>query len=137
MGKLQGFITVLIICMLSLLMFSCAMGPKLSVEELRRADFGPYPDNYQEIIKNHFHFKLFDPYSAQYTFGKPIKRYVRGGEIFGWAVCGTINAKNRMGGYVGAQQFWVIISHGKIERYFFDKYLAPAACRRLNKERFE
>jgi len=119
------------------LVFSGCGGKRLTIEELRNSDFGPYPDNYEEIIKNYFHFKLFDPYSAQYTFGEPIKRYVRSGEIFGWGVCGTVNAKNRLGGYTGAEQFWVIISHGEIKRHFLGKYFAKAACESLYEERFE
>ncbi len=113
-----------------------ACGKRLTLEELRSADFGPYPNNYKEIIKAYYSKILFDPYSAHYTFEEPIKRYVRGGEIFGWAVCGTINARNRFGGYVGAKRYWVIISCGEIKRDFTGT-IAEAACRTLYKERFE
>ncbi|WP_404714383.1 hypothetical protein [Sphingomonas sp. MMS24-J13] len=55
---------------------------------------------------------LFDPVSAQivYTSGfqwgyaKPLI----GKRTWGWIACGTLNAKNRMGGYVGAQGFWIL-----------------------------
>ena len=44
----------------------CALNP--SQEQLQNADYGPYPSNYEEIIKSHYGKKLFDPYSANYTF---------------------------------------------------------------------
>lgn len=55
---------------------------------------------------------LFDPSSAQivYTNGfqwgyaKPLI----GRRTWGWIACGTLNAKNRMGGYVGASGFWIM-----------------------------
>ena len=118
-------------------LFACtACGKRLTLDELKNSDFGPYPNNYEEIIKAYYSNTLFDPYSAQYTFEEPIKRYVRAGEIFGWAVCGTINAKNRFGGYVGAERYWVMISYGEVKRDFTD-FLAEAACKTLYKERFE
>lgn len=56
---------------------------------------------------------LFDPDSAQITwtsgfqwgFMKPLI----GRRTHGWIACGAVNAKNRMGGYVGAQGFLVFI----------------------------
>src|SRR5690242_5741690 len=54
---------------------------------------------------------LFDPGSAvinwtsgfAWGFTKPII----GRRTHVWVACGTLNAKNRMGGYVGATPFWV------------------------------
>lgn len=54
---------------------------------------------------------LYDPSSAQivwtngfqWGYAKPII----GKRTWGWIACGTLNAKNRMGGYVGASAFWV------------------------------
>lgn len=42
---------------------------------------------------------LFDPYSAQFTDLKKIDTDI------GFVVCGSVNAKNRMGAYVGAKRF--------------------------------
>jgi hypothetical protein len=55
---------------------------------------------------------LFDPGSAQivyfsgfqWGYAKPII----GRSTWGWIACGTINAKNRLGGFVGAQGFWIM-----------------------------
>lgn len=70
---------------------------------------------------------LFDPSSAQikwvqgFTWGfyKPVLER----RIFGWVACGTINAKNRMGGYVGAQGFTVVFD-GTVKRADINEYLA-------------
>lgn len=55
---------------------------------------------------------LYDPDSAQivYTSGfqwgyaKPLL----GKRTWGWIACATLNAKNRLGGYVGASPFWIM-----------------------------
>jgi hypothetical protein len=55
---------------------------------------------------------LFDPSSVQinwssgfsWGFAKPII----GRRTFGWIACGNLNAKNRLGGYVGAKPFWIM-----------------------------
>jgi hypothetical protein len=55
---------------------------------------------------------LFDPASAQinwssgfrWGFAKP----VIGRRTHGWIACGSLNAKNRLGGYVGAEPFWIL-----------------------------
>lgn len=62
---------------------------------------------------------LFDPGSAQITwssgfrwgFSKPII----GRRTHGWIACGAVNAKNRLGGYVGAEPFWILVdASGKV-----------------------
>ena len=54
---------------------------------------------------------LFDPSSAQITwssgFSWGFTKPIIGRRTFGWIACGSINAKNRLGGYVGATPFWV------------------------------
>ena len=54
---------------------------------------------------------LYDPTSVvvnwstgfAWGFTKPII----GRRSYGWVACGTLNAKNRLGGYVGATPFWI------------------------------
>jgi hypothetical protein len=81
-------------------------------EQVQAADYGPAPKNYEAAVKAFMHSRLFDPYSAVYEFGQPWSWYymnppVKGGALggFGWFVPVDINAKNRMGGYIGAQQY--------------------------------
>ncbi len=60
-----------------------------------------------EIIKA----QLFDPTSAQITwtsgFQWGFRKPLFGRSKWGWIACGSINAKNRLGGYVGAEGFLV------------------------------
>lgn len=99
-------------------------------EQIASADYGKVPSNYQDAIKGHMQTLLFDPYSAHYRFiGDPIKgyAYVSGTlnpPVFGHLVLVGINAKNRMGGYVGEQpytfifkdeKFWMLSEYTKRE----------------------
>lgn len=92
---------------------ACATPTK---DEVDRADIGPRPENAQQIVKDHFAQTLFDPYSAVYrfTYGPERGAWVGLGTDYGWIVCGTVNAKNRLGGYVGAKRFRVLIAHGRV-----------------------
>lgn len=72
------------------------------------SNFGTPPTNIEAAVKAHFNDILFDPFTAHYEIGTPYKAYLRAGLIQGggiawqgWAVDVRVNAKNRMGGYVG------------------------------------
>jgi hypothetical protein len=82
---------------------------------MANADFGPYPKNYQAIIKRDLAPTLIDPTSPLYTFDKPVKQGRSGNPpTFGWRVCGTINSKNRMGGYSGPAEYYTLIRDGQV-----------------------
>lgn len=49
---------------------------------------------------------LIDPQSAQFEFQEPVRSaYANGQRRFGWFLCGTVNSKNRFGGYIGRIPF--------------------------------
>lgn len=92
-----------------------ACATPVSPEKLAAADYGPPPPaNYEELIKARFNEILVDPTSPIYEIDKPRKGYTRPYEMygtqeaFGWVVCGTVNSKNRMGGYAGRSPFFVL-----------------------------
>lgn len=98
---------------IGLLIQSCAT--QMSQERIMSADYGPPPpDNYETLIKERFSKILIDPTSPIYEFDKPRKGYTKQSpmfhtqESFGWRVCGTVNSKNRFGGYVGSVPFFVL-----------------------------
>jgi len=95
---------------------ACASAP--TQQEVDTAPIGPYPDNYQALIKANFAQSLFDPYSAVYEFSLSPTRGYAGNRIdganVGWIVCGTVNAKNRFGAYVGAKPFVAVIRNGSV-----------------------
>ena len=78
------------------------------------ADYGsPPPKDYRDLIKQEIGKSLIDPYSAQYEIGEPAKGYTIGNSLYktpqGWLpVCGTVNARNRFGGYVGRAPFFTL-----------------------------
>jgi hypothetical protein len=51
---------------------------------------------------------LFDPYSAQFDDVREINTAI--GEM----VCGLVNAKNRMGAYVGRKPFYYVVLNGEM-----------------------
>ncbi|WP_294390497.1 SHOCT domain-containing protein [uncultured Sphingomonas sp.] len=56
--------------------------------------------------------KLIDPASAMFTYSSGFQwgwvGKMMGGRTWGWIACGAVNAKNRLGGYVGADRFYVL-----------------------------
>jgi hypothetical protein len=60
-------------------------------------------------IKEAIGDKLVDPYSAKYTF--EIVHLTKSGIV---KVCGTVNVKNKMGGYSGKSPYAVAILHDKV-----------------------
>ena len=112
-----------VVASLVLLMALCLSGcaKQLTPEEYAKGDPGPYPQNYQELVKSAMAGVLKDPYSAQYSFmGSPTKRYysqsilLGGGVTFGWGGFFMINAKNSFGAYVGARKYAYLIRNGAV-----------------------
>ena len=98
-----------------LFLLACATVP--TPEQISEADYGSYPDNYQEIVKAYYSQRLFDPYSAHYRWIKPPSKgyFSEFGQFkFGYIVFVGINAKNRMGGYVGEQQESILIKNDRV-----------------------
>lgn len=96
-----------------LLLQACAT--PVSQERIASADYGDAPsDAYQQIIKDRFASILIDPTSPLYEIDKPRKGYTKKSpmfntrEQFGWRVCGTVNSKNRYGGYAGRSPFFAL-----------------------------
>ncbi len=98
-----------------------ACATPISPQEIETADYGTPPTgNYEDIIKKEIGAQLFDPYSAVYEIKPPSKGYTRESPVFGtqkafgYKVCGTVNAKNRMGGYVGSVPFFALFRNGHL-----------------------
>jgi hypothetical protein len=77
---------------------------------------GPFPSNYETLIRSNLNQILIDPYSAKIDIGYP---YSGGHRVlwfksYGWLVDVYVNSKNRMGGYTGRQKHVYLIRDGKI-----------------------
>jgi hypothetical protein len=92
---------------------------------LATASIGPPPAGYEETIKAAVSSHLKDPYSAVYTFQRPVRSWAFGEEQIMWAVCGTVNAKNSFGGYVGARPFVVYYKYGRVVDTWFREINTP------------
>lgn len=97
--------------------------PAPSASDVSSANIGAYPSNYEQIIKSYYSQRLIDPASATYgPMSAPRRGYLRpyfaGGTtaapIIGYVVCGTVNSKNRLGGYVGAKPFAIVITNDAV-----------------------
>lgn len=111
---------ILIVALLSLICCGCVTMP--TQEEIARFDYGaPLTIDYQAVIKNHFNEVLFDPYSAVYEFEMPQTFWFKrgplagGGLFVGYAVFVRVNAKNRMGGYVGKERYAFLFKNNLLE----------------------
>ena len=102
------------------LLSGCATLPPQ--EQIASLDYGSPPQNYEATIKKYFDKVLFDPYSARYDFEPPQQYWVKdpplmGGKLYaGYLVRTSVNAKNRMGGYVGRQMYGFIIKDERITK---------------------
>ena len=102
--------------LLAVLLGACASPPY--AEEIANANYGAYPSDYQETVKNYMAAFLFDPYTAVYeNWRGPSLGYSGGNFVkteFGYQVCVDINAKNRMGGYVGRKRYYFLVRNGAV-----------------------
>jgi hypothetical protein len=110
--------TILFLSTLGLV--GCAAN-KLTPEQAAAADYGTYPADYQQQIRNYFELRLKDPGSAQYRFYEPEKIVMHkapiaggGVDFFGYGVNVDVNAKNSFGAYVGFQRYTFSFRDGKM-----------------------
>jgi hypothetical protein len=89
-------------------------------EQVASADYGTLTASYKDAIQNYMETKLYDPESARYRWtGEPVRgyAYVQGAfkpPEFGYLVQVNINAKNRLGGYVGAKPFTFLVRNDTV-----------------------
>lgn len=117
----RSILSVLLMSIFLILTNGCTtLPPPPTSQEVASANYGDYPDNYEEIVKNFISNQLIDPYSAVYSGWKgPTKGWMVyiGGVIYGYSVCVDVNAKNRMGGYTGRSQWYILVRNGIIQHH--------------------
>lgn len=109
-ARITQFAIAILLGTITVQLGGCSSHSQVTPEELARADFGTLPPNYQDQIRGWFAGKLFDPHSAQYGFDEPTKQKYDG--QYGWHIMVVVNAKNRLGGYVGAKQYNFFFPNG-------------------------
>lgn len=90
------------------LLTACAVTPNpTELSQVQQAAM-PSVKAAQADVKNYFDNRLIDPESARYQF-RPLKRgfsdLAIGRRSAGVFMCGTVNSKNRLGGYTGQTPF--------------------------------
>jgi len=109
--------TVLGFIALALAVAGC-QPPPLQVD-IDRLEFGMPPDSalVRSQVREYYELRLFDPVSALYKFSSPSPLwYITAADSLrsGWGVIVTMNAKNRMGGYVGWQESLAIFRNDQL-----------------------
>lgn len=105
--------TILAAVAAAVVLSGCAVA---TPEDLAKADYGPYPTNYEAVVRSYMNRTLKDPESARYEFLNSPKQSWNGigGLKFGYSVCVNINAKNSYGGYVGTRMSYFMIKDGRV-----------------------
>ena len=110
--------TLMVLTALAIALGGCDTTPP-SKEEKESVNYGPKPDNYQEIIRDYLRPRLTDPTAAiiDYKAG-PTHLYQKDAVVrdlqFGWAVCAMVNDKNTRGAYTGFYPAVYFIRNGKV-----------------------
>ena len=100
------------------LLDGCSTGPPTK-EQMESVNYGPKPDDYQQIIRDYLRNRLTDPTAAiiDYKAG-PTQMYQKDAVVrdlqFGWAVCAMVNDKNTRGAYEGFTPGVYFIRNGKV-----------------------
>jgi hypothetical protein len=116
--RLALFLSILGLGLTSVLLGGCSTDPPTR-EEVESVNYGPRPDNYEQIVRDYLRYRLTDPTSAIIEFkAGPTQLYQKDTFIrelqFGWAVCAMINDKNPRGAYEGFTPGVYYIRNGKV-----------------------
>jgi hypothetical protein len=88
-------------------------------EQTEAVNYGPKPDDYQQIVRDYLRNRLTDPTAAIIDFkAGPTQFYQKDAVVrglqFGWAVCVMVNDKNTRGAYEGFTPGVYFIRNGKV-----------------------
>lgn len=115
------------IVILALVLLVGCMPPPPNVDEIRALEMGMPPDSatVRSQISAYFETQLFDPMSAVYKFGEMFPAWYKSDSKLepGWGMTVSVNAKNRMGGYVGFAQYLAIFRDDRL-RLIWQAYSA-------------
>ena len=112
------FLAVAGLGMTTVLLDGCSTAPPTQ-EERQAVNYGPKPDNHEQIVKEYLRNRLTDPTAAIIDFkAGPTQLYQKDTVIrnlqFGWAVCAMINDKNSRGAFDGFTPGVYFIRNGKV-----------------------
>lgn len=104
-----------------LLLPGCATTETTAPLDAAKIDYGAYPENFEQIVKDHFTKTRNDPGAAQFRFGKPFSGYIQEGPLMGKKVQDAgyfvevwLKAKDRTGNYLPERALGVLIKNGEV-----------------------
>ena len=115
---LAQFLAVAGLVATTALLDGCSTAPPTQ-EERQSVNYGPKPDNHEQIVREYLRNRLTDPTATIIDFkAGPTQLYQKDTVIrdlqFGWAVCAMINDKNSRGAYDGFTPGVYFIRNGKV-----------------------
>ena len=100
--------------------------PERNLSYVNDIDLGPYPENYQLLLKNYLIKNLINQETAKLDFiNTPQKISIShlGSEFNGYRVCLSINTKNRKNIYTGYKTHLFLFKNDIIELHLYDSGL--------------
>lgn len=111
-----------IVTLTILLLSACVNLPSPSQE--KEADYGAFPDNYQDITRDYLMLELRDPSSIEIkNTSQPIKQWIGDkltGIYYGYLVCVEVNSKNLLGNLTGLRNDALLIRDDAVIDYVKD-----------------
>jgi hypothetical protein len=106
------------VCALTVALAACKAPP--TKEEMASVDYGPRPDDYEQIVRDYFKTRLADPASAVIEFKAGPKMLYQQGTLlrngdWGWGVCVEVREKTPERGYGRAYPMAFYLRNGKVE----------------------
>jgi hypothetical protein len=103
---------------MAVLLGGCDTSPPTK-QQVSSVDYGPKPDDYQQIIRDYLRNRFTDPTAAIIDFkAGPTQMYQKDAVVrdlqFGWAVCAMVNDKNTQGAYTGFYPAVYFIRNGNV-----------------------
>jgi hypothetical protein len=129
----------------ALMLGGCNTSPP-GKEERAAVNYGPRPENHEQIVRDYLRNRLTDPVTALVEFkAGPKQLYQRDTPTrdvqYGWAVCVMINDKNMYGAFNGFRAMVAFIRDGKVaasnggpEDNFVGSKFAREQCKELGYE---
>lgn len=113
---------ITIVALAILILSACVNLPSPTQE--KDADYGAYPDNYQEIARDYLLKELRDPASIDIqSMSEPKKQWIGNkftGIKYGYLVCVQVNSKNLLGNLTGLRSDALLIRDDVVIDYVKD-----------------
>jgi hypothetical protein len=100
-------------------LLAACQSPPLTREQIAALDYGPRPENYEQIVRDYLRPRLNEPSFALIEFkAGPAPLYQKDALLrerqYGWAACVMVNERDPRGIYLGFYPMVVYIRRGEV-----------------------